>query len=99
MLCQAAAAPASNPSPTTAHRIEHQPCGAFCFELLACLGQPYGYPRHGAQAPATLLYAGSPPPGQMQVVQIDGKGLPSGLYVIRVAGSSFVKTQTVTRLK
>ncbi len=37
--------------------------------------------------------------GQMQVVRIDGSDLPSGMYVVRVSGASFVKAQTVTLLK
>jgi len=46
-----------------------------------------------------VLYAGEAPAGQMQVVRIDGSDLPSGLYVVRVAGKSFVKAQTVTLIK
>ena len=46
-----------------------------------------------------VLYQGVPQAGQMQVVRIDGSALPSGLYLVRVAGSSFVKTQKVTLLK
>ena len=46
-----------------------------------------------------VLYDGVAASGQMQAVRIDGSVLPSGLYLVRVAGTSFVDTQTVTLLK
>lgn len=46
-----------------------------------------------------VLYDGDAPAGQMQTVRIDGSALPSGLYLVRVAGASFVNTQPVTLLK
>ena len=46
-----------------------------------------------------VLYEGTPQAGQMHTVPIDGSDLPSGMYLVRVAGQSFVKTQTVTLLK
>ncbi len=46
-----------------------------------------------------VLYEGTPQAGQMHTVPIDGSNLPSGMYLVRVAGLSFVKTQTVTLLK
>ena len=45
------------------------------------------------------LYRGNPSSGQMQVVSIDGSNLPSGTYVIRVRGESFVESQLVTLVK
>ena len=48
---------------------------------------------------AKVLYKGVAVAGQMQVVRIDGSDLPSGMYVVRVSGVSFVKAQTVTLLK
>ena len=46
-----------------------------------------------------VLYEGTPQAGQMHTVPVDGSDLPSGMYLVRVAGQSFVKTQTVTLLK
>ena len=46
-----------------------------------------------------VLYEGTPQAGQMHTVPIDGSDLPSGMYLVRVAGQSFVKAQTVTLLK
>ncbi len=47
-----------------------------------------------------VLYEGEPSGGQMHTVRIDGRGLPSGLYVVRfVGGETFVEAQTVTLLK
>ena len=46
-----------------------------------------------------VLYAGSVEAGVMQEVRIDGSGLPSGLYVVRVVGERFVETQTVSLVK
>ena len=45
------------------------------------------------------LYRGQAEAGQMQVVRIDGSSLPSGLYVVRVVGHTFVDTQQVTLLR
>ena len=46
-----------------------------------------------------VLYEGTPQTGQMHTVLINGSDLSSGMYLVRVAGQSFVKTQTVTLLK
>ena len=46
-----------------------------------------------------VLYVGEAPAGQLQVVRIDGSDLPSGLYVVRVVGKTFVKAQMVTLIK
>ena len=46
-----------------------------------------------------VLYTGMASAGQVQEVWIDGSALPSGLYVVRVQGASFVETQLVTLLK
>ena len=45
------------------------------------------------------LYQGTPQTGQMQIVPIDGSDLPSGTYLVRVGGESFVQSQMVTLLK
>ena len=45
------------------------------------------------------LYQGTPQSGQMQIVTIDGSTLPSGSYVVRVSGESFVESQIVTLVK
>jgi hypothetical protein len=45
------------------------------------------------------LYQGTPEPGLMQQVMIDGSSLTSGTYLIRAMGGSFVKTQTVSLVK
>ena len=45
------------------------------------------------------LYAGRAAAGQMQTVRVDGSGLPSGLYLIRVQGEAFIETQAVTLAK
>ena len=45
------------------------------------------------------LYEGAPSVGQMHTVRIDGRGLPSGLYVVRLVGETFVEAQTVTLIK
>ncbi len=47
----------------------------------------------------TVLYEGAPLAGQMHTVRIDGRGLPSGTYLVRVHGETFVETQTVMLLK
>ncbi len=46
-----------------------------------------------------VLYEGAPSAGQMHTVRIDGRGLPSGTYVVRLVGQTFVETQTVMLLK
>ena len=46
-----------------------------------------------------MLYEGEPTPGQLQTVRIDGGGLSSGSYLVRVAGESFVETQQITLVK
>ena len=45
------------------------------------------------------LYEGAPSAGQMHTVRIDGRGLPSGLYLVRLVGETFVEAQAVTLLK
>lgn len=45
------------------------------------------------------LYAGRPAAQQMETVQINGRDLPSGLYIIRVVGEQFVQAQTITLVK
>lgn len=45
------------------------------------------------------LYQGMAEAGQMQTVTIDGSGLPSGVYLVRVRGKRFTKVQTVTLAK
>lgn len=45
------------------------------------------------------LYLGQPAAGQMQEVQIDGGGLPSGTYLVRVIGEAFIETQRVVLSK
>ncbi|MDX1546417.1 MAG: T9SS type A sorting domain-containing protein [Rhodothermales bacterium] len=45
------------------------------------------------------LYRGTPEPDQMQTVRIDGHGLPSGVYVVRLASAHGVASQTVTLLR
>ncbi len=45
------------------------------------------------------LYDGTPAADEFQTVYIDGAGLPSGAYLIRVTGETFAETQTVTLLK
>jgi Secretion system C-terminal sorting domain len=46
-----------------------------------------------------VLYAGDTSAGQMHTVRLDGRGLPSGTYLVRIVGERFVETQTVTLLK
>jgi hypothetical protein len=45
------------------------------------------------------LYKGVPEPNEMHEVRIDGSGLPSGVYLIRLTGESFLASQTVTLVK
>ena len=37
--------------------------------------------------------------GVTQELRIDGSGLQSGAYLVRVLGESFVETQTITLIK
>ena len=46
-----------------------------------------------------LLFEGTPAPNEMHSVSIDAKGLPSGSYVVRLEGSSYVTTRMITLLK
>ena len=46
-----------------------------------------------------VLYEGAPTPDEMHSVSIDGKGLSSGNYVVRLEGASFVATRVVTLMK
>lgn len=45
------------------------------------------------------LFVGSASAGQMHQVQIDGQNLTSGMYLVRIQGERFAKTQTVTLVK
>ncbi|NBC17597.1 MAG: T9SS type A sorting domain-containing protein [Bacteroidetes bacterium] len=45
------------------------------------------------------LFAGTATSGQMQRVTIDGGGLSSGVYLVRVQGERFLETQRVTLVK
>ena len=45
------------------------------------------------------LFEGEVPAGQMQTVRIDGAGLPSGTYAVRLTGEAFSDALTVTLLK
>ena len=46
-----------------------------------------------------VLFEGTAAAGQMQTVRIDGSELSSGMYLVRVAGRSFSRTQTITLVK
>jgi len=45
------------------------------------------------------LFQGTPEAGTAQEVSIDASGLPSGVYLIRLAGVDFAATQTITLIK
>ena len=45
------------------------------------------------------LFEGPSPAGQIQTVRIDGSALPSGTYMVRLTGETFVDTQVVTLMK
>ena len=45
------------------------------------------------------LFEGEVPAGQVQTVRIDGAGLPSGTYAVRLTGETFSDALTVTLLK
>ena len=45
------------------------------------------------------LFEGEVPAGQVQTVRIDGAGLPSGTYAVRLTGETFIDALTVTLLK
>jgi len=45
------------------------------------------------------LYAGSLEPSVRYEAQIDGRSLPSGLYLVRLAGDGFSTTRRVTLLR
>ncbi|MCH7976986.1 MAG: T9SS type A sorting domain-containing protein, partial [Bacteroidetes bacterium] len=45
------------------------------------------------------LFEGDVAAGQMQTVRIDGAGLPSGTYAVRLTGETFSDALTVTLLK
>ena len=45
------------------------------------------------------LYQGTPAAGVTQTIRIDGSGLQSGMYLLRVFGERFVDTQTITLIK
>ncbi len=47
----------------------------------------------------STLYSGTPETNQTHSVQIDGSGLPSGLYLVRLSGQGFTASQPVTLLK
>ncbi|HMB92002.1 MAG TPA: choice-of-anchor Q domain-containing protein [Rhodothermales bacterium] len=46
-----------------------------------------------------LLYEGTPAPGQMQTLRIDGSDLPSGLYFVRLTGDDFYATRPITLVR
>jgi hypothetical protein len=46
-----------------------------------------------------VLWSGEAVAGRMQEVRIDGIGLPSGVYLVRVVGNGFAETQRVTLTK
>ncbi len=46
-----------------------------------------------------LLHDATVPANQTQTIRIDGSGLPSGFYVLRIGGTSFSQVQTLTLLK
>ena len=45
------------------------------------------------------LYSGVPAAGVTQALVIDGSGLQSGMYVVRIQGERFVETRTFTLIK
>ncbi|HMB92413.1 MAG TPA: collagen-binding domain-containing protein [Rhodothermales bacterium] len=45
------------------------------------------------------VYEGTPAAGQVQDLTIDGAVLPSGLYLVRVTGSTFTETRPLTFVK
>ncbi len=45
------------------------------------------------------LYRGVPAAGVTQSLVIDGSGLQSGMYVVRIQGERFVETRTFTLIK
>ncbi len=45
------------------------------------------------------LFNGNVAADEMQTVRIDGSGLPSGMYMIRIVGETFADAQSVTLLK
>ena len=45
------------------------------------------------------LFDGNVAAGEMQTVRIDGAGLPSGTYVVRLTGETFSDAQSVTLMK
>lgn len=45
------------------------------------------------------LYKGVPEANEMVSVTLDGEGLSSGIYLVRLSGTDFAATQTVTLLK
>ena len=47
----------------------------------------------------STLYSGTPEANQTLSVRIDGSGLPSGLYLVRLTGNGFSASQAVTLLK
>lgn len=49
--------------------------------------------------PVRTLYEGMPQTGHLHTVRIDGSGLPSGAYVVRIVGQTFAHAQIVTLLK
>lgn len=45
------------------------------------------------------LYQGVAQEGQMHALMVDGSALPSGFYLVRIAGENFFTSQTITLLK
>ena len=52
-----------------------------------------------AREEGEVLYQGRPVAGSTQTLRIDGSGLNSGVYVLRVQGERFVDSQTITLVK
>lgn len=46
-----------------------------------------------------VVYEGTPTAGRTHTVPIDGTGLPSGTYLLRVTGSTFTATQRIVHLR
>ncbi len=46
-----------------------------------------------------VLYQGTPEARQLLAVTIDGHRLTTGLYVVRLSGTDFVTTRTITLIK
>ena len=45
------------------------------------------------------LFEGTPPPGTLQTVRIDGATLPSGIYQVRLKGERFITSRQMVLIK